>query len=157
MRTSLAPLEHRIESFAKNVEFSESGCWLWTASLHRSGYGQLGPGYGVTRYAHRWLWLHTVGPIEAELQLDHLCMVRNCVNPDHLEPVTRAVNMARATPSIRAAGKRLREHNLATVTHCGKGHEYTSENEYFHPTRGYRICRKCHAAQAKKWREGRVA
>lgn len=156
MRTALAPLDKRIESFARNVEFSESGCWLWSKSLHATGYGQLGPGYGVTRYAHRWLWLHTVGPIAPGLELDHLCRVRHCVNPDHLEPVTKLENSQRGTPYMVATKRKQQQERLTVVTHCPSGrHEFTPDNSYFHPTRGYRICRECHKASARAWRENR--
>lgn len=70
-------------------------CWEWTASLNRKGgYGSFRVG-GRLVSAHRWLWETLVGPIPAKHDLDHLCRNRRCVNPDHLEPVTRSVNLAR--------------------------------------------------------------
>lgn len=69
-------------------------CWLWK--------GALIDGYGVFTYqgkhvrAHRFAWsVVTERPIAAGKQLDHLCRVRACVNPDHLEPVSQALNLHR--------------------------------------------------------------
>jgi hypothetical protein len=70
-----------------------SGCWLWTSALTRDGYGQFMTDHSVL--AHRWSYEHYVGPIPAGLQLDHLCRVRSCVNPRHLEPVTNRENCYR--------------------------------------------------------------
>ena len=71
-----------------------SGCWLWTGCLCK-GYGNFSLN-GTAHYAHRWLWEYVNGPVPAGLELDHLCGVKNCVNPAHLEAVTHAENMRRA-------------------------------------------------------------
>ena len=83
------------------------GCWEWQGARSGNGYGTLGVD-GRTRLAHRLSYQHFIGPIPDGLDLDHLCRVRWCVNPRHLEPVTRSVNatrgetgrVARATCSI---------------------------------------------------------
>jgi hypothetical protein len=68
-------------------------CWTWQRGTAR--------GYGVavvnrkTIRAHRLYYIRANGPVPAGLDLDHLCRNRRCVNPDHLEPVTRAVNAQR--------------------------------------------------------------
>lgn len=80
-------------TFWTNVEQSEDGCWLWTSVTHK-GYGKFSF-HGRTQLAHRLAYQHLVGDIPDGLHLDHLCRVRNCVNPDHLDPVTPAVNMRR--------------------------------------------------------------
>lgn len=66
------------------------GCWLWTGSQDGKGYGKTGRGR-----IHRIVYEELVGPIPDGLQLDHLCRVRNCVNPAHLEPVTGRENVRR--------------------------------------------------------------
>ena len=77
-----------------------SGCWLWTASLGTYGYGSVRFG-GQSRGAHRFVYEALVGPVPDGLDLDHLCRNRACVNPDHLEPVTRRVNALRgAHPNV---------------------------------------------------------
>lgn len=79
---------------------NEAGCWIWQRSLDRAGYGVFGrpsrydPGRRVY-LAHRWVYEEMIGPIPEGLELDHLCRVPACVNPDHLEPVTRAENVQR--------------------------------------------------------------
>ena len=71
------------------------GCWLWTGCTNRGGYG-LTKFRGRTTGAHRAVYRLLVGPIPEGLDLDHLCSVRLCVNPAHLEPVTHAENVRRA-------------------------------------------------------------
>lgn len=71
-----------------------STCWLWTAGRTTGGYGQCySPAKG---YAHRTAYELLVGAIPYGMTLDHLCRVRHCVNPAHLEPVTSAENTRRA-------------------------------------------------------------
>ena len=71
-------------------------CWLWTGALAPNGYG-VGWNGERTRQAHRLVYELLVGPIPEGKHLDHLCCVRNCVNPDHLEPVTQAENNRRVS------------------------------------------------------------
>jgi hypothetical protein len=111
------------DRFWEKVEKIADGCWLWTAGLSQDGYGLFREGPGRTRPAHRWAYEHIVGEIPEGLQLDHLCRVRNCVNPNHLEPVTAAENSRRAR-----------------VTHCKRGHELTPDNVYWQ--RSCKTCRK---------------
>ncbi len=75
-----------------------SGCWLWTAFTNRAGYGMV---YSLertaqNRLAHRVVYEAIKGPIPDRMTLDHLCNMPACVNPDHLEPVTRSENTKRA-------------------------------------------------------------
>lgn len=71
----------------------ENGCWEWTAARAPNGYGRVGiKGERRTAQAHRYIYELSRGPVPEGLDLDHLCRNRACVNPDHLEPVTRQVN-----------------------------------------------------------------
>src|SRR6266404_230095 len=86
-----------------------SGCWLFTGSLDRDGYGQFRVGsrtdgsYRNTR-AHTFAYKSLRGLIPAGMTLDHKCRMRSCANPDHLEPVTNGVNVLRGDgPSARNA------------------------------------------------------
>lgn len=75
-----------------------TGCWLWTAARSDGGYGIFGRGAWATvrtTIAHRLSYEVVKGPIPLGLQLDHLCRVRHCVNPAHLEAVTGATNVQR--------------------------------------------------------------
>lgn len=71
-----------------------SECVIWTGATHR-GYGAVGWQNKVVR-VHRLVYQHRVGPIPEDHDLDHLCRVKACVNPQHLEPVTRSENRKRA-------------------------------------------------------------
>jgi hypothetical protein len=84
--------------FFSRVNGTPDGCWLWTAHVNpRTGYVQfrIGGRSGKMVLAHRWSYEHFVGPIPDGLQIDHLCRVRHCVNPSHLEPVTARENRLR--------------------------------------------------------------
>lgn len=128
------------------------GCWLWTASRTPKGYGQFSVGgrkagnYRMLK-AHRVAYLLLRGIIPATLELDHLCRVRHCVNPDHLEPVTNTENIRRGiSPSAVGARK----------THCPQGHPYSGNNLYTNPS-GFRICRTCKRAALREYKERRRA
>lgn len=73
----------------------QTGCWTWTGTrMITAGYGQIGRN-GDNLPAHRAMWEHFKGPIPEGLVIDHLCLNRLCVNPDHLEVVTYSVNNER--------------------------------------------------------------
>lgn len=116
------------------------GCWLWTAATGNGGYGLWSPPKASGQkmgVAHRFSYMTTVGPIPDGLELDHLCRVRNCVRPDHLEPVTHAENMRRYAEA---------------TTHCASGHLYDAANTLIDP-RGYKRCRACNR-EAARLRQG---
>lgn len=123
---------------AKYIPIPHCGCWAWTGFVKPNGYGQIGlgkRGMGIA-HAHRVAYELYVGPIPTGMTLDHLCRVRCCVNPDHLEPVTNAENIRRGD-SGKATGRQQR-----AKTHCLRGHEYTPENTIW-DRRGNRCCRAC--------------
>lgn len=134
-----------VERFWERVEKTES-CWLWHGRLHK-GYGHIVV-VGVAQPAHRFAYELLVGPIPAGLQLDHLCRVRHCVNPTHLEPVTCKENLNRGI------------HRNAIKTHCSKGHEFTPENTGYYPHkdgRRRRQCRECNRQNCARYYEARKA
>ncbi len=81
-----------------------SPCWIWQGPIHGHGYGQV-TRRGKTAYAHRLFYEHHREPIANGLEIDHLCRVRACVNPAHLEVVTTSLNAIRRD---RALGARER-------------------------------------------------
>ncbi len=91
-------------------------CWVWQLSLNTAGYGQgLAPGAARVEQAHRFSYRAFTGPIPDGLHLDHLCRVRDCCNPAHLEPVSPAENARRAAPFM-------------LHSHCKRGHELAGTN-----------------------------
>ena len=90
---------------------ASSGCWLWGGVRHKTqGYGRFWSGGKDGRYvqAHRWSYEFFVGAIPESLVIDHLCSVRQCVNPAHLEAVTQAENNRRA--GVHTRSRRQRQH-----------------------------------------------
>lgn len=133
-------------AFWAKVEKTET-CWLWTGSVRGIGYGQVYLGGGnKERYAHRVSYQMAKGPIAPDLELDHLCRVRRCVNPDHLEAVPQKVNLLR--------GESLSARN-ARKTHCKRGHELAGENLFTY--RGTRQCRTCQRAKNRAASAARTA
>lgn len=113
-----------------------TGCWNWKCSSS-AGYGTMKLHDRTITGAHRVAYTVFVGDIPAGLEIDHLCRNRLCVNPLHLEPVTRSENHKRKPPR----------------THCFRGHEFTEENTIMRPGRIGRLCRECNRpthARAKR-------
>lgn len=75
-------------------EVDSNGCWIWQHAIGDDGYGRIWNGRIMAR-AHRVYYERLVGPVPLGLELDHLCRVRSCVNPNHLEPVTHGENVRR--------------------------------------------------------------
>jgi hypothetical protein len=85
-----------LERLCSRVEQRDgSSCWFWTGSTNNKGYGRLGGNKGGSQLAHRAAYELIIGPIPAGLTIDHLCGVKICVNPAHLEPVTARENLER--------------------------------------------------------------
>lgn len=127
------------ETFWRHVEVT-GFCWIWIGRLSEQGYGLYHPGrneagQAITGQAHRVAYELLVGDIPDGLQLDHLCRIPACVNPDHLEPVTARENVLRSfSPTAINARK----------THCKWDHEFTPENTYRPPNQPTkRKCRTC--------------
>ena len=79
----------------------DNGCWVWSGAKMTTGYGQIKL-RGRYYSAHRLSYELFVGPIPPRRVIDHLCRNRACVNPDHLEAVTQAVNCQRGVRDRRA-------------------------------------------------------
>lgn len=82
------------ERFEEKFFVAEDGCWLWLGAVNHDGYGVISVNNKIER-AHRLSYEQHIGQIPEGLQIDHLCRQRSCVNPSHLEPVTRAENNRR--------------------------------------------------------------
>ena len=125
-----------VRFFAKVTK--TDACWTWTGAIDPgTGYGRFVDGDQRAVLAHRWSYEHHVAPIGAELTVDHLCRNTACVNPAHMEIVSRAENARRGNPNT---GK----------THCADGHPFDDLNTYLTASgsRDCRICRKRRNAEA---------
>lgn len=130
--------------FAAKVDVCESGCWVWRGARNANGYGNVHRD-GRTWRAHRLAYTLLIGNVPGGLHLDHLCRVRLCVNPAHMEPVTNRTNIMRGTsPTARHAVKQF----------CDAGHAFDDANTYH--WRGGRFCRACRA-EAKRRQRARSA
>jgi HNH endonuclease len=115
-------------------------CWIWKHFIRWNGYADVSH-QGKKRRAHVVSYLERVGSIPEGLELDHLCRQRACVNPDHLEPVTRSENLRRS-PLVGRGNRR---------SQCRKGHPFDLESTYV-DSRGGRHCRTCDRIRAHERR-----
>jgi hypothetical protein len=121
---------------AAQAAVTADGCWPWQGHVHRSGYGMYFSRRrpGQTSRAHRLIYIALVGPVDADLDLDHTCRNTVCVNPAHLDPVPHHVNVLRGeAPAAINARK----------THCLRGHLLAGVNLRIRTADGSRICRTC--------------
>jgi len=103
-----------LERVLERVEKTDT-CWLWSGKLSAEGYGRLGHGRKF-HPVHRWIYEQLVAPVPKHLHMDHLCRVRHCVNPEHMEPVTPGENVRRGVSPIAKNSNK---------THCPNGHQLT--------------------------------
>jgi hypothetical protein len=133
------PLERFVGKIARD---DGTGCWLWTAGISPAGYAQFRYD-GKKQNAHRFSYEAFVGPILDGVHIDHLCRVRHCVNPAHLEAVTCHENVMRGE-GVAAINARK--------THCPRGHALTPGNLVkFLERAGQRTCLKCNRDYHREW------
>jgi hypothetical protein len=119
------------ERLFEKIREDESGCWIFTGAHNGAGYGKISAAGGDDMLAHRATWELFYGPIPPGLVVDHLCRVKRCVNPWHLDIVTQRVNSRRALLLDHAARET-----------CINGHPWAAGNDYLDP-RGVHQCRAC--------------
>lgn len=119
--------------FTIKYKVDTQGCWIWTGSTLKSGYGLFTDENRKTVTAHRWAFRHFKGEIPTGAVIDHICRVKSCVNPRHLQATTQSHNIKRSLFAKRRSA----------ATHCKNGHEYTAENTKYMPNRRGRVCRAC--------------
>lgn len=92
----------------------ENGCWVWQKQCTPNGYGRKWvDGTGVL--SHRWYYEQAVGPIPEGLQIDHLCRVKRCCNPAHLEAVTGTENRRRASKVTHDGVRHVRAEGMTAT------------------------------------------
>lgn len=122
-------------------------CWLWQGAIGAGGYGlvQTGrrspAGNRMPSYVHRVMYEDTIGPVPEGKVLDHLCRVRHCCNPEHLESVSERTNIVRGE-GISA--------DYAVRDECGRGHPKTPENRYMRPDGKGWCCLPCMRLRGRK-------
>lgn len=125
-----------------SIPVTESGCWIWERACNKDGYGHhciLVFGEKKWIDAHRGSYIAFKGYINTGMTIDHLCKVKCCINPDHLDCVTNKENNSRG--NSRSA-LNLRK------THCPQGHPLSGDNLYLY--RGKRGCFTCRRKQASQ-------
>lgn len=143
-----------LERFLRFIRITGE-CWEWTGTRNNRGYGTFSlyfsgrkPSPYKSILAHRFSYESFIGPIPDGLQIDHLCRVRHCVNPNHLEPVTARENTFRSAKSASVIND--------AKTHCPQGHPLSGPNLGFKKSkRGKpaRYCRTCAYAANEAWRQ----
>lgn len=154
-RVVVPPHERTLRRVVQNdVPFRGEPCWIFTGSINPStGYGNIGTGFvgdgtKKNKTTHRVMHEAFIGPVPKGLEIDHLCRVRSCCNPAHLEAVTHSENARRGLTGFER-GRQQR-----AKTHCDHGHEYTPENTYVRGN-GSRMCRTCVLARDARKRQAK--
>lgn len=130
---SLTDLPARMQA---KVTVLPDGCWYWTGAINSKGYGQWAVD-GVSKSTHRVAYESLAGPIPDGMTIDHLCQIKRCCNPAHLEVVSRTENSLRYSRNI---------------THCPQGHPLSGDNLIIKKNKlghEYRNCRECANARRR--------
>jgi hypothetical protein len=132
------------EAERAKIAVDENGCWLWLGYVAPTGYAMVSPSvarlWSGSRYAHRVYYTRFVGPIPEGLEIDHLCRVKRCCNPDHLEAVTRSVNILRG-PQPELTRERHARHRARG--RCRHGHDLMDPRNVYYYGDGRWQCDIC--------------
>lgn len=123
---------NELDRLFTNVTVTETGCHEWQGARNPRGYGRIARGR-LAYPAHRLAYFSANGQIDRLLDIDHLCRNKACVNPEHLELVTRSINSKR----MIAAQNR---------THCPRGHALEGDNLIKSLLHQGRACHSCDVA-----------
>ena len=133
-----------LERFWTKVSIAFGDCWEWLGYRQPNGYGRFWNGERAVP-AHRYIYEVMIGTIPDGYEPDHLCRNRGCVNPYHLELVTRQENTKRGLlPEI------MRKHQ-SSKTHCPQGHPYDEANTYYRKDKNGRECKTCRREAVRRY------
>ena len=121
--------------FMAKIKLAANGCWEWQGYRLYNGYGR----FAVNRkieYAHRVAYRWFKGEIPSDKEIDHICNVRHCVNPEHLRTLSHGDNF------MRGNGPKRFIERYANRTHCDRGHPFSGSNLILRKD-GSRRCRTC--------------
>ena len=141
---------HTLDSLKSRTHTNENGCWVWEGTKRSNLYGvTVYMGTQTTTHRVAYQLAHGLTKLSKDIEIDHICNNRECINPEHLEAVTHQENMQ------RGAQRRLT---------CRNGHEWNDTNTYITAVkrkqggmRMQRYCRKCrakHQSDIRKRKEG---
>jgi hypothetical protein len=133
----------RIAHLRSRMLEDDNGCWIWQGAT-ADGYSRAGiraAGRQHMCLVHRLMYHILVGPVPVDLDMDHLCRVRACCNPAHLEPVTLTENNRRKS---------------AAMTHCKHGHEINDDNSFVYTSPDGRTSRRCRPCAKRRSAERRA-
>ena len=133
------PTSEDVQRFMQRVDVTPE-CWLMSGS-QAGGYVQF-QYQGKRIMSHRFAYIAFEGGIPDELEIDHLCRTKNCVNPDHLEPVTTRENLRRDPNNLSTIN--------ASKAECVRGHDFS--DSYLMPN-GERRCLHCAKINNRLWYE----
>lgn len=150
-KTDLERFEHyAVREISEDVQRTfgvKPDCWLWGGGLNPYGYGIFNSYWSDeqtdgSRYAHLFSYVNVGGNVRnVDLESDHTCRVRPCVNPSHVEQITQREN------TLRGIGFSARN---ARKKRCDRGHAFTSENTWTDEN-GWRRCRECNRQDNKEY------
>ncbi len=121
------------------MPITESGCWIWLGGTNQ-GYGEFNMD-GKRWRIHQYTYQHFVGPIIGGMTLDHLCRVRCCCNPEHLQYVSNRENILRG---VGAPAQHARKQ------YCLRGHSLSGENLRMERRGNKRVCLACRTIREAK-------
>ena len=138
-----------VRFFSKIESVPTTACWLWKGSINKNGYGKFCLA-GRSTLAHRASYIIFVSSIPEGLVLDHLCQIKNCVNPDHLEPITQQENIRRAKAgyiNLKPLGVIFPPRIVKP--YCAYGHRLNKENILRINQR--KVCKTCNKLPISDW------
>lgn len=126
----------QLEKFISYIKFdaNDQGCWFWMGARNKNGYGRCSANSQKNKYAHRVSYASFVCKIPLGYEVDHICKIRYCVNPDHLEIVDRTENVRRQYGWVKG--------NDGVYT-CKRGHRLTEDNLLRSKDRSNGRCWEC--------------